>query len=505
MLPFVIFCLGWLNLVAGIGFTLLSSWGAYLLLKTDSAEKSAVKLAQRTLFVVIIILGVWVLLSGIGGYAFQNIDHHWRNAMFRDLIERAWPVIYTPAEIATPEVNPQMLVYYLGFWLPAALGGKLLGWEVANALLFGWTWLGVALVGILLILQLKSKSIWPIWLLIFFSGMDILGVLIRQRIAPLPNFSNLWPPMQHLENWAYPIQFSANTTQLFWIFNQAIPCWLAILLILRERRGMVLIWAATMFLSPLAALGMVPYLILAITLEFREKAQKLISSGDLHPYRSGLKNIVQKYFTLANILGGGSIAVVTYFYFAQNALSADALAPFSLVRLVMFLLIEGLLIWLLLLPLYQHKPQWYLVGSMLIFSPLLLRGDFDYGMRVSLPTLFLLMLGVGYALDQKEYQLRPLLLVFILIGAVTAVFEIDRSIIRTTNYYLNAPTPLARWSAEKTSNYEISAGSASAKTDHPDSLVADYFKSLTAFKSEFIESYLGDTTSSVFYQYLAKR
>ena len=232
-LPFIVFCLGWLNNLAGIFLGAIILATTYAVLRSNAGDIfSATAIPTRTLVISILVLGFWVFLSGIGGYAFQNMDHHWRNALFRDLIIRDWPVIFQPEELAANYATPQMLVYYVGFWLPSAVIGKLWGWEAANLALFLWTWLGVALVGIQILFHLRSKAIWPILLFIFFSGMDIVGVLIRQKIAPIPAYITLWPPIQHLENWAYPIQFSANTTQLFWVFNQALPCWIALMLLL---------------------------------------------------------------------------------------------------------------------------------------------------------------------------------------------------------------------------------------------------------------------------------
>ncbi len=171
----------------------------------------------RTIFYLLLLTGLWVFLSGVGGYAFQNWDHHWRNAVLHDLITYNWPVVYS-----SPEKGPiTMLVYYVGYWLPAALAGKIFGWQAANFVLFLWTWLGVFLVISHLSLKLKTTALKAALLLIFFSGMDALGVLLFANEYP-----TLWPPIQHLEIWSGNLQYSSFTTQLFWVFNQVIPAWL---------------------------------------------------------------------------------------------------------------------------------------------------------------------------------------------------------------------------------------------------------------------------------------
>jgi len=506
VLPFIIFCLGWLNIFVGLllaAFVIVSTYLIFKLINKNTFQTPPLK--PKLFLVIVLFLGLWLLLSGVGGYAFQNIDHHWRNALFRDLINYQWPVIYGKNELAVSNPTPQMLVYYIGFWLPAALIGKLSGWEIANLVLFLWAWIGLILTGLHLLHHYHTRSIWPIILLIFFSGMDIVGIVIRQRMAPLPGFTTLWPPIQHLENWAYPVQFSSTTTQLFWVFNQALPCWITIALLVtnKDRRYVAFTWALCFFLSPLPAIGILPYIFVDLALDIKAAFTKTVqgAKGLLQAIASDLS----KYFNFVNLVGASSILLVAFFYFAQNTLDPAPSAPISLIRLFLFPLIEGAILWILLLPLYRDNAKWYVVGIMLVFSPLLLRGDFDYGMRISLPTLFMLMLGVGEGLRRKAYPYRTFLLLLMMIGAVTALFEINRSILRTVEYYFRAETIFAeRWDPELTSNYSIDEPLPTEK-DHPDTVVADYYKSLTTVKSQFVSSYLGDIETSFFYEYLAKK
>ena len=206
---------------------------------------------------------MWVALSGIGGFAFQNIDFHTRNAVFRDLINFPWPVKYytNPTD---PSI-PYNLVYYTGFWLPAALVGKIAGWLAANIALYIWTVLGIILTILLLGTKIKLTPLYLILILIFFSGMDALGSLIR--IIAVPGTNNfLWPPIFHLEWWMPSFQYSSFTTQLFWVFNQAIPTWLcmALLIATGDRKIILVVWSLCCFFAPLPALGMFPYVLLKI-------------------------------------------------------------------------------------------------------------------------------------------------------------------------------------------------------------------------------------------------
>ena len=230
VLPFIIFCMGWLRLSIAIPVTALILWALWQVLKQSPNSDSRFP-NSKSAFYLLLLTGLWVFLSGVGGYTFQNWDHHWRNAVLHDLITYNWPVVYS-----SPEKGPiTMLVYYVGYWLPAALAGKIFGWQVANFILFLWTWLGVLLTVLHLNIKLKTSFIKTALLLIFFSGMDALGVLLFAKDYP-----TLWPPIQHLEIWSGNLQYSSFTTQLFWVFNQAVPAWLCIALILEsDSRGEV--------------------------------------------------------------------------------------------------------------------------------------------------------------------------------------------------------------------------------------------------------------------------
>ena len=83
---------------------------------------------------------------------------------------------------SSPERGPiTMLVYYVGYWLPAALVGRILGWGVANFILFLWTWFGVLLTVLHLNLKLKTSLVCTC----FPMGFDHLAHRdVQQRASP---------------------------------------------------------------------------------------------------------------------------------------------------------------------------------------------------------------------------------------------------------------------------------------------------------------------------------
>jgi hypothetical protein len=485
-LPWLIFVFGWLRPWLALTTALLSLFALWQSAKETPAPFSP---PLKRAWSGVLLLGLWVFLSGIGGYAFQNWDHHWRNAVFHDLIRYPWPVTY-----ATSAKGPvQMLVYYIGYWLPAAWVGKRLGWEAANAALFLWTWAGVSLVGLLLASRLR----WPLWkaalLLIFFSGLDALGVLLH----PASNYPTLWPPIQHLESWAGDLQYSSFTTQLFWVFNQAIPAWLASVLLLNglERRQMFLLWALTFFFAPLAAVGLLPLMLV----EFSRRSWQARRAGET------LQQTLSQLFSLPN-LAGAWIALLALSYFSANTAAQNrawqSLAPADW---LIFIGVEVGLFWAALAPGHRGEAQWYVVGGLLLLFPFIQIGNGrDFVMRASIPALFYLMVWVAEALSapQTAPPLRLALLILLGIGMLTPLYEINRSIYRTATFY--ASPPEARRLAPDPQPIRHLRLDTAPEADHPGTLVADRIGSLATLRDQLSKNFIANVRKTLFYRFLTR-
>jgi len=261
LLPFIIFSLSFIKLWIGIPVVILIITSLVYQQFHKKAENNTVfSFTKKDFLIGLMIMGTWCILSGIGGFAFQNWDHHFRNAVFSDLISYDWPVYYS----TTNQVF-YALTYYIGYWLPSALIGKVFGPLAARVMLLIWTLGGVFLATIYLRQLTRSSLSKSSILLILFSGMDVIGVFITHKIAGI-SYPTFWPPVSHLEWWPRIFEYSSFTTQLFWVFNQAIPCWLAMGLLLNKvsRRSTIFIWSLCFFLAPFPAIGILPFLLLGI-------------------------------------------------------------------------------------------------------------------------------------------------------------------------------------------------------------------------------------------------
>lgn len=497
-IPFLLFLFGWVRLAIAIPLAIIILFTLYKLLFTDYQLPSFFFPLSSTTIYWLLITAFWLLLSGIGGYAFQNWDHNWRNAVFHDLINFDFPVYY-----AQPESGPvKMLVYYVGFWLPSAWVGKLFGWQAANFALFVWSLLGLLLVTYHLASFLKTSNLKATLLLILFSGLDFLGVFFFPQ-----NYPTIIPPITHLETWAGNLQYSSFTTQLFWVFNQAIPAWLVISVIARSattkqsphlqevasvtsfpRNDIILFWSLCFFFAPLAAVGLLPYILIEL---FKQTDFKV-------PF---------KHLRWEQLAASLIIFLLSSSFFASNTAAQQRgfqSLPFD--KFLAFFLLEGGILWLILAPFKYKDPRWIVTGVLLALIPFIQLGsDRDFVMRASIAPLFYLMLMTGETIFNKSSSLvtRYSLLALLLLGSLTPIYEINRSIYRTYEYYFvleddqkieTITEPVTRLAQPVAPEYE-----------HPNTLTADGIPTLKFMTDQLSQNFVSNVRQTFFYKYLAKR
>jgi hypothetical protein len=255
--PVVIFFLNWTNL-AWQSFEIPTVIFAFLKISKQYRTIPFKKFSSAEFATMFLVAFVWIWLSGIGGYAFQNWDFQFRNAVLHDLIDFAWPVHYNSEHILT---------YYFTFWLPSALIGKLMGWHSACSCLFCWSLIGILLTFLLASNISKIRASHLAVFFILFSGMDILGYFFEGLCWDRQFFPKLGG---HIENWAERlIQYSSFTTQLYWVFNQAIPTWIACMLLLDEKEPFIVltIWALILPYSPFCFIGATPFIVIRLLMK----------------------------------------------------------------------------------------------------------------------------------------------------------------------------------------------------------------------------------------------
>jgi hypothetical protein len=109
-----------------------------------------------------------------------------------------------------------------------------------------WTYVGILLIIYLINRALGKASYMVLWIFFGFSGMDVVGFLIKNGWFPL---------VDHIEWWSEYFQYSSNITQIFWVFNQSVPVWilLALLVQLEDNRFVAGVSSLVFAYSPWAA------------------------------------------------------------------------------------------------------------------------------------------------------------------------------------------------------------------------------------------------------------
>lgn len=420
------------------------------------------------------IAALWTFFSGIGGFFSQSYDFHGRNAIIHDLFNNPWPVYFAD--------TPYALTYYTGYWLvPVGLAklfvpliGSDAAWNVMNTLQYIETVWMLWIVFVLLI-TLFRKTRYPVLILlffIFFSGLDIIMYYVN----------NGWKLDSHLEWWSVIWQYSSNTTCLFWVYNQAVPAWIAVLLLLHSQKGIrfyALIGLSIAIYSPFPLVGFALIcvaLFVFLSIFARKKRDKL--SGYL-----------KEAFSLSNCLAVAGVIPILLYLCSNQSASGTAfhleIYPdrFSfgkfLISILRFDFIEWGIWALLLFRSYRKEPMYFIACASLFLIPFFRAGGYenDFVMRASIPALIILMTYcIRYMLDfRKTKQILGCLImtVIFVIGAATPAVEFKRGFWEFIN---NGFRPK----------------------------ISDDFKTVLSPLADN-NNFIGNTDEAFFYQYLARK
>jgi len=423
-LPLLIFLLSWLDYGFSVGFSLFFVIGFYFLFSNIKENNLICYINKKSLTTAFGIALIWCFFAGIGYFYYQSFDYHFRNAVFRDLINYEWPVFYDKAN--TP------LVYYMGFWLFPALITKMFAFFhfsqetlfiIGNVILLLYAVFGTALIFLHLSVAVKAdnfkKFLFVIIGFIFFSGLDIIGY----------EFFVLWnqPFDYHLDWWASIIQYSSISTSMFWVFNQFIPTALMTLLVYNERqiKNFGFLVPLMLFLAPYPTAGIGTFMIVYAGYEFFNAKRKMIF-------------IKENIFSIPNIIGVFWLLPLVVMYFITNTEGIDRWEFFmSFVvfqRLLLFMLLEFLLYAFVLC--FRYKKDVFFITAVvsLIFIPFLrLDQQNNFCMRASMPAIIMLaVFTVRFVFesieDKRHAFLRTLLICLWFFGTATPIMEFYRGI-----------------------------------------------------------------------------
>lgn len=401
----------------------------------------------------------WLMLSGVGGFGLQNGDWIKHNAILKDLIDRPWPVEYSEEEVHSlfkgETIQRTHLVYYLSYYIPAALCGKLLGWDVANVALFLWTWLGLLLTYLwcLCLLNLNAhpkKMVAFACLFPLLGGMDFVGYV--HKMQSIMNWGD------HIEWWngLATMQYSSTASLISWVPQHALPAWLAMLVLLYAwglesyaRLNVIgLVLMSSLGWSPFGFLGILPFACLLL-------------------YGSRLLSYVKEHvFYVFMVLFWG---LSFYFYYRSGSFSPNLdVGFFSLIwsRNQSALFDYGAFLFIELLPFIVVISMAWFLSSMgektfltsahkkiillslltLLILPLFRMGIWnDLVMRASIPALLILQIftfrGLLYFFESRNYSFVPIAFIFLVVSSISSLEELERSVPFWQNFSLQTFAP----------------------------------------------------------------
>jgi hypothetical protein len=384
-LPNLIFLAGWLRPVAALPMLALTLISLTQFLRRDDMRWNIPQSAGAVAMIVLVAFA-WASLGGAGHFFASNPDWLMRDKVLGDLTLSDWPPAYSVID-----GHPHILRTAMGFFLPAAVVGKLAGIASVDLALYLYAALGCGLFLLLLPLPTRAgRLLFGLLLVtILFSGMDYLGIVLATGSVPIF-------PLR-LEWWV-PFCYPSFTGQMYWAPNHAIPIWLVATLFYRHwgHRAwpalFLILLPLTVIWTPFAVIGILPFLALA-TLRWFARGQ---SWGDAR--------ITVWQIVAATLMTWLTVRLMTLDIAAiPNAPTAEVAAnPDNLVLdYLLFILMEFAILALLLARNLRHSQGvFWLACAILTLLPLYKYGPSnDTLLRLSTPCLIFLLL---ITLDQMQ-------------------------------------------------------------------------------------------------------
>ena len=332
-------------------------------------------------------------ISGTGEYIYTLQDHQFRRAILRDLIDYDWPVIYNYSTQTNPEVREifgiasgqRAFSYYFIYWMPAALAGKIFGFEAGNFVLFLWNALGIFLCFISAGAVIKKFSAWVPFLFVFFSGLDVIPNIVYMFTG--------YSSWRWFEGWVTSMSYVSNFRELASVYSQMVPCFLivALLMLSYNTRSMGLTAGILFAYSPWAVFGILP---LVGTYLFGKKL------------RAGtVSKTVMNVFSPSNIASAVLILIIFGSYYLSNS-AATGYRGFAwefydyplmfIPAYIVFIAIEVLPFVIILYKREKKDPVfWACIAALLIIPFYQITEMNDLSMRGSMPALFFFCISLG--------------------------------------------------------------------------------------------------------------
>lgn len=421
-----IFIIGNVKYVISIPMSILLIIALYKVLKNAPDVDMKVFQNKKVLVGIFIIIALWVIFSGIGGFIWQNTwDHKFRNAVFKDLVNYSWPV-----------VNGEFgLCYYLGFWLPSALVGKILGLCAGYMFQVIWAFIGVATAFLMICQYLKKTKISNLLIMIFYSGLDVFLFYIFSKLTCADATAQMMGG-KHIELITTFFNSSSNTTLLFWLYNQIIPFWIGMMLLLLQtnNKSIVFIFGLLLLYCPFPLVALVPVIIYMVFKNYNSRVYK--DYMEKYKPKNKIYELVYKFkmaLSFENIVAIPIVIIVGLFFMSNVAVSKIGLLDINSTTIFnysMYVLFEFLIYIALIYKRNYKNPILNILIVVTLLLPFITMGNsYDFARRTCIPLAFYIMLLIMRELQEKDlsYFKKLIIITVLCFGAVTPLTEMMRT------------------------------------------------------------------------------
>lgn len=389
---------------------------------------------KKIIFFIILII-VLNLMSGAGGIFQQNWDYHGRNAIFRDLINHSWPVRYDYTNLSYESSkfgNSAFLNYYFAFWLPGAYLGKIIGFKLASIFMLIWQTIFVMLFFYYVIRYMKDIKYRYFFIFIAFGGLNVIGQVIENLI----NGTSIMPiGTAHIDTSMGIFCMSSFVTQLFWVFNQSLPAWIAVMLYLQQKDYKTCGYFFAL-LVPFGPFPMIGFLYLIFC--------NIIFGKDLNSLINFKR--FKELLTIPNFLGCISVLPIVFMYTLNESKKGiwfvtayqNGDLTNTIINYVLFVILE-FLVYIVIINKKNYK-QVIMCFLFFAIAPLFYIGGADLGNRSTIPLLIVMYLLIIKELNninknnKRNYLIQKILIFILIIASFTNCNEFYRSVKYT---YLN--------------------------------------------------------------------
>lgn len=334
---------------------------------------------------------------------FHSVDWSKHYAFFNLLTSKAsWP------PVLEFDGHTWFLRHHLAWYLVPTLLAKMLGKQFIVLAVFVWTTIGLSIALLLAFHNLrKAKHLFVAALVfLFFSGLDIVGAWLANKIEPLNlGWIQWWaglrlfgvlPTFMSLQYAPHHILVACVATCLF-LYNRR----------LAVQHSLLIITVAVLW-SSFVVIGLLPIVVWSL-------------------FREGYK----KALTMQNLLVAPLLAIPILLYATLEAGYIPRMfvwndQNFQFHLYIMFIVFELALIQLILFYLLKDKRGLLIIISLFVAVVSLFKmGDWsDLLNRAAMPTFIIMSIWMVKALLENSGWRREVLVAYLLVGAVTSVVSL---------------------------------------------------------------------------------